>query len=89
MNKEELIAKLKEAKSADQLIAFAKENGIEITPEKAKELFEQLSSSELTDDQLENVAGGGLSEQEQQELKDAVMQLLGKLLDEKLFSGNP
>ena len=89
MNKEELIAKLKEAKSADELLALAKENGVEIAPEKAKELFQQLSGGELTDDQLESVAGGGLSEQEQQELKDAVMQLLGKLLDEKLFSGNP
>ena len=90
MNKEELIAKLKEAKSADELLALAKENGVEIAPEKAKELFQQMNANgELTDDQLESVAGGGLSEQEQQELKDAVMQLLGKLLDEKLFSGNP
>lgn len=59
MNKEELIAKLKEAKSADQLIAFAKENGVEIAPEKAKELFEQLSGGELSDDALDEVAGAG------------------------------
>ena len=61
MNKEELIAKLKEAKSVDDILALAKENGIEITPEKAKELFEQINSSgELTDDQLESVAGGDI-----------------------------
>ncbi len=58
MNKEELIAKLKEAKSADQLIAFAKENGIDIAPEKAKELFEHLSGGELSDDALDEVTGG-------------------------------
>ena len=58
MNKEEFLAKLKELSSADDILALAKENGIEMTPEKAKELFEQLSGGELTDEQLENVAGG-------------------------------
>ena len=58
MNKEELIAKLKEAKSVDELLALAKENGVEIAPEKAKELFEHLSSGELSDDALDEVAGG-------------------------------
>lgn len=43
----------------EELIALAKENGVEITPEKAKELFEQLSSSELSDDALDEVAGAG------------------------------
>ena len=61
MEKEELIAKLKEVKSVDDILALAKENGIEITPEKAKEMFEQIKSNgELTDDQLESVAGGNL-----------------------------
>ncbi len=61
MEKEELIAKLKEVKSVDDILALAKENGIEITPEKAKELFEQINSNgELTDDQLESVAGGDI-----------------------------
>ena len=58
MNKEELIAKLKEAKSVDELLALAKENGVDIAPEKAKELFEQLSGGELSDDALDEVAGG-------------------------------
>ncbi len=58
MNKEEFISKLKLAKSADDILALAKENGIEMTPEKAEELFEQLSGGELSDEQLENVAGG-------------------------------
>lgn len=61
MEKEELIAKLKEVKSVDDILALAKENGIEITPEKAKELFDEIKSNgELTDDQLESVAGGDI-----------------------------
>ena len=58
MNKEDFLAKLKDVKSVDDILALAKENGIEITPEKAKELFEQLSGNELSDEQLESVAGG-------------------------------
>ncbi len=58
MNKEEFISKLKGAKSADDIIALAKENGIEIAPDKAQELFGKLNSVELSDDQLQNVAGG-------------------------------
>ncbi len=58
MNKEEFLAKLKDAKSADDILALAKENGVEMTPDKAKELFEQMSGNELSDEQLENVAGG-------------------------------
>ncbi len=58
MKKEDFLAKLKGVKSADDIIALAKENGIEMTTDKAKELFEQLSGNELSDEQLENVAGG-------------------------------
>ena len=57
MNKE-LIAKAKEAKSAEELLALAKENGIEMTEEQAKELYELLQSGELSDDDLDGVAGG-------------------------------
>ena len=58
MNKEDFLAKLKGVKSVDDVIALAKENGLEIAPDKAKELFDKLSGGELTDEQLENVAGG-------------------------------
>ncbi len=57
MNKEEFLAKLKDVKSVDDILAVAKESGVEITPEKAKELFEQINGGELSDDALENVAG--------------------------------
>lgn len=56
----ELMAKAKEAKSAEELLAFAKENGVELTAEEAEQYFEQLhATGELADDELENVSGGG------------------------------
>ena len=61
MLKEEMIIKAKEAKSVEELIALAKENGIELTEEDAKMYFEQLNAKkgELSDDELDAVAGGG------------------------------
>ena len=61
MMNEEMITKAKEAKSVEELIALAKENGIELTEEDAKMYFEQLSAKkgELSDDELESVSGGG------------------------------
>lgn len=60
MNKE-LIAKAKAAKTAEELLAIAKENGEEMTEESAKAYFEMLhpQSGELSDEELDNVAGGG------------------------------
>jgi len=58
---EELLAKAKEAKTLEELTALAKENSIELTEEEAKAYFEQLhpKTGELSDDELDNVAGGG------------------------------
>ena len=59
MDKEELVAKLKEAKSADEILALAKESGVELSEERARELFGQLNANgELSDDDLDKVAGG-------------------------------
>ena len=57
----ELIAKAKEAKSPEELIALAKENSMEMTEETAKTYFDLLNpkTGELSDDELDNVAGGG------------------------------
>ena len=56
----ELIAKAKEAKSAEELLAMAKENDIEITGEQAKEYYDRLhASGELADDELDSISGGG------------------------------
>ena len=56
----ELIAKAAEAKSAEELLALAKENGIEMTEDNAKEIYERMNASgELSDDELDSVSGGG------------------------------
>ena len=61
----ELIAKAKTAKSAEELCTLAAENGITITEEEAKGYFAQLhkeftslADAALSDEELEQVAGG-------------------------------
>lgn len=56
----ELIEKARQAKSAEEILALAKENEIEISEDGAKEYFERLNKSgEISDEELGNVAGGG------------------------------
>ena len=62
---EEMLKKLRGAKSVEDVIAIAKEYGKELTQEKAQELYDMLnagavSGKELSDDDLEAVAGGDL-----------------------------
>jgi predicted ribosomally synthesized peptide with nif11-like leader len=56
----EMIKKAKTAKSADELLKIAKENGINLTFDEANTYFAQLNSTsdELSDDELVNVSGG-------------------------------
>ena len=56
----EMIEKAKAAKSAEELLELAKENGVEMTADEAKTYFAQLGpkSGELDDDDLDAVAGG-------------------------------
>ena len=54
----EILEKLKAAKSAEELIEMAKANGAEITAEDAQKLFSQISDGELSDENAENLAGG-------------------------------
>lgn len=57
---EELIMKARTAKSPEELMALAKENGIELDEDGARSYFEQLNKSgELSDEELDNVSGGG------------------------------
>ena len=58
---QELVNKARKAKSVEELLALAKENEIELTTEQAKAFFAQLNppKGELSDDELEDVAGGG------------------------------
>ncbi len=71
MNKEEFLARLKGVKSADDIIALANESGIEIAPEKAQELFDQINSNcELSDEELDKVAGGDLKDKLKKRIKE-------------------
>ena len=60
LNKE-LLVKAKEAKTPEELLTLAKENGMEMTAEEAQKIFAQLhpQTGELSDDELDNVSGGG------------------------------
>ena len=57
----ELLEKAKQTKSVEELLALAKENGVEMSEAQAKAYYAQLHpvSGELSDDELDNVAGGG------------------------------
>ena len=58
----ELIAKAKKTATVEELLALAKENHVELSEEDAKMYFELLhpKTGELSDDELDNVAGGVL-----------------------------
>jgi type III secretion system FlhB-like substrate exporter len=54
----DIIEKLKSAKSADDLIAIAKKEGVEIAKEEAPKLFEKLKSGKLSEKDFGGVLGG-------------------------------
>ena len=60
MNKE-LISKAKKAKTPEELLCLAQENGEEMTEESAKAYFELLhpQTGEIADKELDKVSGGG------------------------------
>ena len=54
-----LIEKAKTAKSAEELLAMAKAESVELTEEQAEKAFAELhKTGELSDEELDNVAGG-------------------------------
>ena len=56
---QEQITKAKAAKSVEELLAIAKENGMELTEEEAAKYFaEWHKEGELSDEELNNVSGG-------------------------------
>ena len=63
-----LIEKAKTAKNAEELFALAKENGVEMTANEAVTYFAQLNRKEceMSDEDLDAVAGGACGESEQQ-----------------------
>ena len=55
----EQLEKAKAAKNAEELLALAKGNGMELTGEEAKQYFAELHhEGELADNELDNVSGG-------------------------------
>lgn len=55
----EQLAKVKSAKSIEELLAMAKESGITLSEEEAGKYFVEMhKEGELSDEELENVAGG-------------------------------
>ena len=67
----EMIEKAKAAKTAEELLELAKANGVEMTADEAKTYFAQLNpkSGELSDDDLDAVAGGGCGDSAPEGLK--------------------
>lgn len=57
----ELIEKAKKVGTAEELLAMAKENGLELVQKEAETYFAKLNQSEgeLSEEELDNVAGGG------------------------------
>ena len=61
---QELIIKAKAAKSVEDLLELAKASNVELSEEQAKEYFTKLNPTkgELSDDELDDVSGGGCGE---------------------------
>jgi predicted ribosomally synthesized peptide with nif11-like leader len=54
----EMLAKAMQCESPEELRAYAKSEGFDITEEEAKAYFSELEDFELDSETLENVAGG-------------------------------
>ena len=55
----ELLEKAKQAKTAEELLAIAKAEKVELTAEEAAKAFDGLNKNgELSDEELDNVSGG-------------------------------
>lgn len=85
MINEKYLEKAKAAKSAEELLAIAKENGLTLTEEQAAEYFDKLNvkSGELADDELDNVAGGGCGDEPTPQPKFVAGERV--MLDELMF----
>ena len=55
----EMIVKAMQCKTAEELIAMAKNEGIDITKEEAESYLAELADVELDAEQMKKVAGGG------------------------------
>ncbi len=57
----EQVAKAMACKTAEELMAMAKAEGIELTKEEAEAYMAEMDDVELDSDTLKQVAGGGMS----------------------------
>ena len=55
----EMLAKAEACKTAEELVALAKENGVELTAEEAAAYLAEHERGKLTGEELDAVAGGG------------------------------
>ena len=61
----ELLEKARTANSAEELLAMAKAESVELTTEEAVQAFAKLNKNgELSDEELDNVSGGGCGDPE-------------------------
>lgn len=69
----EMMEKAKTAKSMQELLEMAKAENIELSAEEAARYFAELQKTgELSDDELDNVAGGCGDDSESEETKEPV-----------------
>lgn len=62
MELQNLMEKVQGAKTPEELLALAKEAGIQMSPQKAEEIFALLNKKgEISDEELDNVSGGSNS----------------------------
>lgn len=54
----EILEKIKNIKSTEELLTLARENDIEITEEQAEQFLEAVETRILSEDELINVTGG-------------------------------
>ena len=54
----EMLEKAAQCKTADELVALAKDNGVTLTKEEADAYLAEMDNMELDEDALDNVAGG-------------------------------
>ena len=62
----ELLNKAKTTQSPEELLALARENGVNLTAEEAKAYYGQLNptTGELSDNELDSVSGGGCGDKQ-------------------------
>jgi len=62
LGSEEFMAKVNGCETREKLLALFSENGVDMTPEELKAFLKKLDEPEcaLSDDELENVAGGNI-----------------------------